>query len=476
MAGSGTRRTTRSTNIGTRRTTSRGTGRSRARETRNAALNTPTSRAPELNIPQDNAQDTSQDVLPSQGPQQDAAIVGVSDLPFDNQITSSTPDLTTSRNDQVDSTLPSEPEHTGLHPQLWPGNTAPMTQNDNLFGIAEDINNWMRENLGRNSSTMGGLAAGCDFFADLFEETARSIEDQNMDLFEGAIAPPPTPATFMAPAPAGFLAPQATNVPLTINPNDLTQLDLDACEEVMRWATTGVANEPPIAHPPAELVQPLCIHADCPMAGIYHHEGVYVHNNTPAANYLATFGPSNPPPGVWQAILNGCHGVGTQQDADRISRFIEYHAIGGNFLIAPHTNFLWGEEANAPQAAVRGGAPVIRLPFPAMPLRIHFDASLNMPQAPITSSEMTAQGQVYHRCTDTTCPILEEHGQGMYRHNNLPPRIASKTFGRSSPPEYIWAAFNRVVRAQAYGLPASHADRWTVANYQRLHVDGAVSM
>lgn len=462
MAGSRARGTTRSTD--------RGIGRSRPRGNRNDTSNTQTSQTPTFNMPQDDnttdPTDTSQGISTSQGPRQGSAVIRVSDLPDYTQINSGTPELIPSRHDYV---VPTVPSHTGLLPRLWVGDNA--AQNE------EDMDDWMREDLGDISpSSMEGLAGPftppqdpAEFFGDLFEQTARSIDDASRDLVEGAIAPPPTPAMVLAPPPAGFLAPRSRYPLQTTNTNVLTQLNSDSLNQVMSWATNIDTD-----NPGAEPLRPLCAYPDCPMADIYHREGVYVHDNSPATNYLETFGPSNPPPSVWQAIQNGCHWMGTQQDADLITRFIDYHAIGGNFFIAPHTNFLWGEEVNDPQAIP--GAPSIRLPFPATPLRIDFDASLNLPSIPFTFADNAAHGPVFRRCTDTTCPILEEHGVGMYRQNGLPPRIRSAAFGHSNPPDYVWAAFDRATHAQAYDLQAANSDRWTIANYQRLHVTDRIRM
>ncbi|KAL9023139.1 MAG: hypothetical protein Q9196_007367 [Gyalolechia fulgens] len=346
-------------------------------------------------------------------------------------------------------------------------------QNDDPFDVPEgvDVGTLFHSSIEGLAGQLIPPSDPADFFGDLFERTVRTVDDLSRDSIQGEIAPPPTPAMVLAPPPAGFLAPRSTNSLPASNPSVFPQLNPDPIDEVMRWATNELVNDPP-----GEPLRSLCAHSDCPMADIYHRQGTYVHNNIQATNYLETFGPSNPPPSVWQAIHNGCHWVGTQQDADMISLFIDYHAMGGNFFIAPHTNFLWGDEVNAPHAVP--GAPVVRLPFPATPLRIDFDASVNIPTVPFAFAfpDHAAQGPTYRRCTDTTCPIMEEHGVGVYRHHNLPPRIRSAAFGHSNPPAYIWAALDRALVAQAYDLQVENVDRWVISNYQRLHVTGRIRM
>lgn len=155
-----------------------------------------------------------------------------------------------------------------------------------------------------------------------------------------------------------------------------------------------------------------------------------------------------------------------------ISRFINYHAIGGNFLLAPHTNFLWGEEVNTPNAVA--GAPVVRLPFPALPCRIYFDAAPNLVTPPEMPYIQDIDNPAFRRCADPICPIAGEHSQGKYLHNGEPPRILTVAFGYSNPPPSIWEALERVARADHYGLKASSSDRWAVVNFQKLHVQGVV--
>ncbi|KAL8760553.1 MAG: hypothetical protein Q9184_003264 [Pyrenodesmia sp. 2 TL-2023] len=240
--------------------------------------------------------------------------------------------------------------------------------------------------------------------------------------------------------------------------------DLDLTDEALSWATEQSPQ------PQSQYPQTICTHQDCPIAPRYHLQGIYIHEGIPPPNHLATFGRSNPPPNVWQAIYNGCNWVGTQADADRISRFIEYHAIGGNFLLAPHTNFLWGEEINTPYAVAP--TPVVSLPFPALPCRVYFDAAPNLMALPELPYIRDIDNPAFRRCVDPGCPIAGEHGQGKYLHHGEPPCILSVAFGHSNPPLEVWEALERVARARHYGLKASNADRWVVDNFQKLHVCG----
>ncbi|KAL8878374.1 MAG: hypothetical protein Q9192_008465 [Flavoplaca navasiana] len=118
-----------------------------------------------------------------------------------------------------------------------------------------------------------------------------------------------------------------------------------------------------------------CIQPSCPIAPLRHHQGRYIHNDIPAINYLPTFGTSNPPPVVWQAIHNGCLGEGTQEDADTISRFLAYHVSLCNFSVVPESNFVWGGELH--NGGLKG-RPFVRLPFWVTPLRMRFDAEGNL--------------------------------------------------------------------------------------------------
>ncbi|KAL8924115.1 MAG: hypothetical protein Q9208_004252 [Pyrenodesmia sp. 3 TL-2023] len=241
----------------------------------------------------------------------------------------------------------------------------------------------------------------------------------------------------------------------------------DPMDEVLAWAIKQSGLDPQI-----QTSRTFCTQPDCPMAQRCHLEGIYIHEGIPSPSRLEMFGRSNPPPSVWKAIYNGCNWVGTQEDADRISRFMEYHAIGGNFLIAPHTNFLWGEEVNTPYAVA--GAPVVSLPFPALPCRIYFDASPNLIALPELPYNQDIDNPTFRRCVDPICPIVGEHSQGKYLHNGEPPRILSVAFGHSNPPPEIWAALERAAGANHHGLRASNADRWTVLHFQKLHVSGVV--
>ncbi|KAL8829022.1 MAG: hypothetical protein Q9170_006350 [Blastenia crenularia] len=341
---------------------------------------------------------------------------------------------------------------------------------NNRFAVPEDMDEWVADIFGDSPpSTVeealdrsNPVSEVMESFDDLFD---RTISDERYT--NGRVPPPSTPEMGMTLPPIGFPQPRGNmslsrpvmNVPPPQGPDQL--------DEMIRWATNESGPDP------QESPRRLCIHDHCPMRDIFHFEGKYVHDNTRASLHLETFGQSNPPPSVWQAIHNGCHGVGTQHDADLISYFIDYHVVGGNFLIAPHTNFLWGEEAHTPYAV--SGAPVVRLPFPALPLRINFDASLNLLQRPIPAAiyiHGQADGPGFQRCIDPTCPIMEEHGQGIYLHDTQPPRIRSVAFGFSNPPDSVWAALDGKMSAEAYNMHLSNTDHWTITNYQRLHVSG----
>ena len=353
-----------------------------------------------------------------------------------------------------------------------------MDHADDRVAESEDMGQWLFER--RLPSVPEGSSDhfyptldSPEFFSKDFEQTTNGALPNRLieNSLEGPVTPPTTPIMIIPPPPAGFLAPRAPKPFPSISPEILNQPHPDLWKEAMQWATNAVADNPQI-----ETSRSICTEPACPIADAFHLEGRYVHNDTPTTNHLETFGQSNPPPNVWQAVHNGCRWVGTQQDADLISRFIEYHGMGGNFFIAPHTNFLWGEEVNTPQAVL--GAPIVRLPFPATPLRIDFDASLNLPSNSNPSDAYmhgVLDGPSFHRCIDTICPIMDEHGQGMYLHNNLPPRIKSVAFGYSNPPDYIWAALDRITAAQLYNLKASNADHWAVTNFQKLHVSGTNS-
>ncbi|KAL9028588.1 MAG: hypothetical protein Q9180_007143, partial [Flavoplaca navasiana] len=117
------------------------------------------------------------------------------------------------------------------------------------------------------------------------------------------------------------------------------------------------------------------IQPSCPIAPLRHHQGRYIHNDVPAINYLPIFGTSNPPPIVWQAIHNGYEGIGTQDDADMISRFLAYHVSLCNFSVVPESNFVWGGELHDGGLE---GRPLVRLPFWVTPLRVRFDGEGNL--------------------------------------------------------------------------------------------------
>ncbi|KAI4115614.1 MAG: hypothetical protein LQ345_003830 [Seirophora villosa] len=178
----------------------------------------------------------------------------------------------------------------------------------------------------------------------------------------------------------------------------------DPVNEVAAWATYAYD-----AEPQAKPKRSACTKIDCPMVAFDHLEGIYIHNDHPRRDHFGVFGESNPPPFIYRAVQRCCQWTGTQEDADLISRFIEYHGVRGNRLLAPHTNFLWGDEVNTPQAVP--GAPVVRLPFPAIPLRIHFDATSNLPD-PLDASVGPAHasnGHVLGRCIDPSGQVVGDH-------------------------------------------------------------------
>lgn len=352
------------------------------------------------------------------------------------------------------------------------------------FAIPEGMDEWVRENFDNQSPTEANvrqLTPPQDpgvFFNELYEQMAAHPEYQDeirafkYSALQSPVvpaAPPPTPAMITAPALVGFPTPGSSIAFTNATSQIVTHPGLHSFDEVFTWATNISDDDPQ-----SEAAHPLCTQADCPLLNHHHYEGTYMQDNMPAPNRLGTLGESNPPPNVWQAIHKGCQWIGTQEDAELISRFIENHGVGGNFLLAPHTNFLWGEEANTPYAVP--GAPIIRLPYPAIPSRIHFNAAPNLsavPNPPIAYTHGINQAN-FRRCTDPTCPVMHEHGQGIYLHNNEPPSIWSAAFGWSNPPDNIWEGFDRINHANSYSIRPSNSDRWIVANYQKLHVNGVL--
>ncbi|KAL8819197.1 MAG: hypothetical protein Q9223_002326 [Gallowayella weberi] len=126
-----------------------------------------------------------------------------------------------------------------------------------------------------------------------------------------------------------------------------------------------------------------------PATVAYHHfanrttrdyAGIYVHDNVPAPNPLpSVFGTSNPPPGVWQAILRGTLEQGTRDDAKMIAGFIRNHVDAARFSVVPDGNFAWGNEYVFQGEG--GASPVVELPVMALPLRVKFDVLPNLPVA-----------------------------------------------------------------------------------------------
>ncbi|KAL8782263.1 MAG: hypothetical protein Q9213_005537 [Squamulea squamosa] len=256
----------------------------------------------------------------------------------------------------------------------------------NPFAVPGDMDEWVRNNLGSRSpspplsprSRMGNRSTWCmpphtggggGSFADLYWSTIQARgglsegADEGLELdFEPAmITAPLLPGITVLPRSKSMFPHAATKIKPTIYDDALRQA---ACETTSRYH----GNRP----------VDYCIQPDCPVSPMRHHRGRYLHNGQPAQSYLPTFGTSNPPPCVWQAIYQGCLYVGTQHDADLISRFIVYHVDVSNISVVPDTNFIWSNEMHTPYVDVQ--RPYVRLPFLAAPLRVRFDAEPNLPQ------------------------------------------------------------------------------------------------
>lgn len=320
-----------------------------------------------------------------------------------------------------------------LHvPQLVPSRAPAAPVNFNPTGSTITVSLPPRPSVGPSSSAptsantttsddngalqSAGLGAQDTFFDELYETILTPAIPQAITTEPTVVSMPPPRST-------------ATFTDLTACFADNPAPDLDPTDEALAWATEQSPE------PQSQASRTFGTQPDCPIAQRYHFEGIYIHEGIPSPSHLQTFGMSNPSPSVWKAIYNGCNRVGTQEDADRISRFIEYHAIGGNFLHAQNTNFLWGVEVNTSYAAV--GAPVVCLPFPALPCRICFDAAPNLIALPELPYVQDIDNPSFRRCVDPICPIVGEHSQGKYLHNGEHPRILSAAFGHSNPPPGI---------------------------------------
>ncbi|KAI4148081.1 MAG: hypothetical protein LQ341_001669 [Variospora aurantia] len=293
-------------------------------------------------------------------------------------------------------------------PDENPGATALNSRQLERLTVPEGMDAWVRDNLENPPSPSGEIPTpplippqdpGV-FFNEAWEGLAPHAESQDKDLYASNSSSISSLTTITQPFPVAVSTPRSSTLYGGMGSDMLGRLRTlpDPSNEVATWATHA-----PDAELQEEPKRSICTRRDCPMAAIYHLEGIYVHNGAPALDPLGVFGKSNPPPFIYEAVQRGCHWGGTQADADLISRFIAYHGVGGDYLTMPHTNFLWGEEVNTPQAVP--GAPVVRLPFPAIPMRIHFDVSLNLPipfNAPVGSV-------ILRRCIDPSCQVVGDH-------------------------------------------------------------------
>ncbi|KAL8909789.1 MAG: hypothetical protein Q9171_004908 [Xanthocarpia ochracea] len=249
----------------------------------------------------------------------------------------------------------------------------------NPFAMPDDMDKWVRANLGSKSPSppksshtqmesperrsMPPSEEEGGFFADLYEMTMQdraSPESERAQLSDGATD------KNLSPGPAMVTAPYAPDTTTPPHPKSrLSNATAQATEIIYGKVLDQAASD-------------YCIKPDCPIAPLRHYQNQYLHDGLPANNHLPTFGNSNPPPNVWQAIHNGCQRIGTQHDADLISRFLEYHVDPTAMaLIIPDTNFFW--EHRIPTLQTDLQRPYVRLPFPATPLPVRFDAEPNLP-------------------------------------------------------------------------------------------------
>ncbi|KAI4236440.1 MAG: hypothetical protein L6R40_006150 [Gallowayella cf. fulva] len=249
----------------------------------------------------------------------------------------------------------------------------------NLFGVPPDHDEWVKRIFGDQNSTSpehepakvsipnASMGSGGGSFADMYGQIMN-------DRAKGD-SPSSTPSAIIT-APLAFenIPPRSSSVldetnPFTAMPPSLTPVTRAYHRMASRFVREYAVEGP----------QPPCTEADCPLSHIRHLQGTYLDNNTPALNPLYhLFGTSNPPANVWQAIHAGTQEEGTQEDTDLIARFIKYHVTGVRFSVVPHGNFIWGEEGGMNEGVAEGGQrPWVRLPFPALPLRVVFDAEVN---------------------------------------------------------------------------------------------------
>lgn len=252
----------------------------------------------------------------------------------------------------------------------------------NPFAVPDDMNEWARDNLGSRSPSppsqtqMGNRARWCmppqpeseSFFSDLYEDVMYA-RGNNASLHSEKVGEESEPESAMitAPFPEGINIPPRSEAIFPFAASEVKPTIYDRAMHNAAKATTSQQN------------QNYCIQPDCPISPLRHHQGRYLHNDRLAKNHLPTFGTSNPPPSVWQAIHNGCQGIGTQHDANLITRFLAYHVTLCNFSVVPDTNFIWGHELHIRPTDLQ--TPCIRLPFPVAPLRVRFDAGPNLPAA-----------------------------------------------------------------------------------------------
>ena len=76
---------------------------------------------------------------------------------------------------------------------------------------------------------------------------------------------------------------------------------------------------------PAWFLPPLCRTTDCPIK-VAHHEGIYRHNGKNPENACTVFGPSNPPPHIWEIADKVQEGKDTVKECDWLIVFLRLHA------------------------------------------------------------------------------------------------------------------------------------------------------
>lgn len=237
-----------------------------------------------------------------------------------------------------------------LLPHRNPGILTPNIRRRECFAAPEGMDAWARDDLGNPSPPSSESYTERQippqdprtFFDEAWQGLALHPEyqDESPDPLQSSRNSSPRPIS-----PLGIPAPRISYVHGTIGSCSIGHpaTNPDPVNEVAAWATHTSDTEPQ-----AEPKCSACTKIDCPMAAFYHLEGIYVHNDDPRRDHFGVFGESNPPPFIYQAVQRACQWIGTQDDADLISRFIAYHGVGGNRLLAPHTNFLWGDQVNTP--------------------------------------------------------------------------------------------------------------------------------